>query len=143
MGVVPAGCDHAEARFVEERSELVAVRNGLVEHVDTYASAGIGVRTRVGGAWGFAATDQVSPAGAREALARAVAIAAAQPRPRGGRAWAEAIAPEPPARGGWSSPTEIDPFSVSLDDKLALLLAADAALTGDKRIARRDAECLS
>src|SRR4051794_29788792 len=144
MGVVPAGCDHAEARFVEQRSELVAVRNGLVEHVDTYVSAGLGVRARVAGAWGFAATDRVTASGARQALARAIAIAAAQPRPAGaGGAWAAGLAPEPPARGHWESPAERDPFSVSLDDKIALLLAADAALAGDPRIARRDAECLS
>src|SRR4051795_13514389 len=93
MGVVPAGCDHAEARFVEQRSELVAVRNGLVEHVDTYVSAGLGVRARVGGAWGFAATDRVTASGARQALARAIAIAAAQPRPVGaGGAWDAGLA---------------------------------------------------
>src|SRR4051794_22652800 len=141
MGVVPGGCDHAEARFVEERSELVAVRNGLVEHVDTYVSAGLGVRARVGGAWGFAATGEVTAAGARVALERAIAIAAAQPR--GGPAWAAVVAGEPPAVGDWASPVQRDPFAVSLDDKLALLLAADAALAGDPRLLRRDAECLS
>src|SRR4051812_12906791 len=139
MAVVPAGADHAEARFVEERSELVAVRNGRVERVDTHESAGIGVRARVAGAWGFAATDEVSPQGARRALARAIAVAAAQPR----STWAAGLTPEPPARGEWSSPAGRDPFAVSLDDKLALLLAADAALAGDPRIARRDAECFS
>src|SRR4051794_417191 len=139
MAVVPAGADHAEARFVEERSELVAVRNGRVERIDTHESAGIGVRARVAGAWGFAATDEVSPQGARRALARAIAVAAAQPR----STWAAGLTPEPPARGEWSSPAERDPFAVSLDDKLAILLAADAALAGDPRIARRDAECLA
>src|SRR3954447_23132551 len=144
MGVAPAGCDYAEARFVDERSELVAVRNGRVDRVDTFASAGVGVRARVNGAWGFAATGEVSAEGLRGALARAIAIAAEQPRPAGGgRAWAAELAPEPPAHGDWASPVEQDPFAVSLEDKLALLLAADAELAGDPRVVRRDAECLS
>src|SRR3954454_11583984 len=117
MGVAPAGCDYAEARFVDERSELVAVRNGRVDRVDTFASAGVGVRARVNGAWGFAATGEVSAEGLRGALARAIAprggagpggpaeargrrtaCPAEHPRPAGGgRAWAAELAPEPPA----------------------------------------------
>jgi len=142
MGVVPAGCDYAEARFVAEHAELVMVHNGAVESVETTVSAGLGIRVRVGGAWGFAATGEVTPAAARAALARAIEVAAAQPRPLGsGRAWAARLASEPPARGHWASPAVRDPLGVSLEDKLALLLAADEALAGDARIARRDAEC--
>ncbi|HEY8583590.1 MAG TPA: DNA gyrase modulator, partial [Capillimicrobium sp.] len=93
LAVVPAGCDHAEARVVERASESVGVRNGAVDWLETEVSAGLGVRARVGGAWGFAATADLTPAGARAALARAVAVAAAQPRPgRGRRAWAAELA---------------------------------------------------
>jgi predicted Zn-dependent protease len=65
---------------------------------------GIGVRVRANGAWGFAATADVSRQGAQEAH---------------------------------------DPFAVSLEDKLELLLAAEAALRGGPRIARTEASCLS
>src|SRR4051812_18119184 len=116
MGVVPHGCDYAEARHVDRLDELVAVRNGAVDAVSRDGAAGLGVRVRVAGAWGFAATDDVTPAGARRALARAVAVAEAQPR--GARPWADRVAPEPPARGHWASPCAHDPFTVSLDDKL-------------------------
>src|SRR3954470_10589505 len=97
MGVVPGACDSAEARHVERRSEVVSVRNGAVDQVETDESAGLGVRVWVAGAWGFAATSDVSAAGARAALHRALAVAEAQPC--GVRPWAAALAGEPPAQG--------------------------------------------
>jgi TldD protein len=96
------------------------------------------VRVRVGGAWGFAATRQLDRAGVEGALEQALAIAAAQPR-----APATPLAPEPPARGRWDSPREIDPFEVALDDKLAVLAAADEAMRGDSRIALTSAHFMA
>src|SRR4051812_21918077 len=139
MGVVPAGCDYAEARHVERRSEAVSVRNGAVDQVETDEAAGLGVRVWIAGAWGFAATGEATPEGARRALRRAIAIAEAQPR--GARPWAPTLVPEPPAQGTWHGTCEHDPFAVSLDDKLAHLLAAESALGGDARLVRREAEC--
>jgi TldD protein len=141
VGAAPAPCDYAEARHVDDVEERIVVRNGAVEAVQTSSSGGLGVRVRVRGAWGFAATDDVTAEGARRALARAIEVADAQPRGAGGVGWAERLAPEPPARGDWVSPAEQDPLAVSLEDKLALLLAADAALAGDARVVRREAEC--
>jgi TldD protein len=144
LDAVPATCDHAEARIVQRDSEAIGVRNGAVEWLESEASAGLGVRARVNGAWGFAATAKLTPAGARDALAHAIAVAEAQPRPAGGRrAWAAELAPVEPAAGRWSSPCERDPFEVSADDKIEHLLAAEAALEGDPRIVRREASCVS
>ena len=63
-------------------------------------------------------------ADAEAALARALAIAEAQPRVPD----AVPLAPEPPARGEWASDFARDPFEVPLEEKLAVLLAADAGL---------------
>src|SRR5204862_397341 len=49
--------------------------------------------------------------------------------------------PEPPASGHWASRCEQDPFAISLDDKLAHLLAVDAALAGEPRVVVREASC--
>jgi TldD protein len=121
---------YAEARWVDTVTEDLRVRNGRVDELDRARATGLGVRVRVGGGWGFAATRDVTPAGAEAALTRALAIAEAQPvgaeRP---------LAPlDTPARGHWASPCEQDPFAIGLDDKLGLLLAADAALRDDPRI---------
>jgi TldD protein len=130
--------DYADTRHVRSRAQSLATRNGAVSEVEYSESEGIGVRVRVGGAWGFAATRDVDRAGAERALEEALAIAAAQPA-----APAAALAPEPPARGRWESPREIDPFDVSLDDKLAALTEADAAMRGDGRVALTSAYFLA
>jgi TldD protein len=127
-------CAYAEARHVERVEEELAVRNGRIEGAGRDGSEGVGVRVRVGGAWGFAATRDVSPAGAERALSRALAVAEAQPAagdlPR---------APEPAATGHWSHPVEVDPFGVSLEEKLGLLAAAEEAMRGDPRLVRTEA----
>jgi TldD protein len=134
MAAVDGRCSYAEARRVLRVEQRAGVRNGRVEVASHDESDGIGVRVRVGGAWGFAATRDTTRAGAEAALARAIALAEAQPA-AGGRPRAA----EPPARGHWSHPVERDPTAVPLDEKLALLTAAEEALRGDPRIVRADA----
>jgi TldD protein len=53
------------------------------------------------------------------------------------------LTPEPPARGRWRSAARIDPFAVSLEDKLALLVEADGALRGDPRVALTSAHFIA
>jgi TldD protein len=134
----PTRCTYAEARHVATDEEDLLVRNGGVDHVDSTSADGVGVRVRAGGGWGFAATRDTSRAGVERALARALAIAERQPAAPAGP-----LAPVPPARGHWACAHEIDPFDVSLEDKLALLFAAEALLRGDPRIVRSQAACES
>src|SRR4051812_15629345 len=138
MGAVAGRADYAEARHVHTRSEAIATRNGAVDDVDDGESEGVGVRVRSGGAWGFAATRDLSRPGIEAALERALAVAAAQPA-----APAAALVPEPPARGRWESHAEVDPFSIPLSDKLELLVAADRSMRGDDRIAVSSAHLLA
>src|SRR2546425_474054 len=49
---------YADARFVRSRSEQITTRNGEVDALHRDEAEGIGVRVRVGGAWGFAATHR-------------------------------------------------------------------------------------
>jgi TldD protein len=115
--------DYADARYVSSLHERIGVRNGVVDELDSDAEDGIGVRVRLGGAWGFAAIRGGERADAEAALERALAVAQAQPAASGA-----ALAPEPPARGDYASPAERDPFAVSLEDKLRPLIAAEVAL---------------
>jgi TldD protein len=138
MGAATARVDYADARHVVTRSERIATRKGVVDEVERDESEGVGVRVRVGGAWGFAGTRDTSRPGLETALERALAIATAQPR-----APAAPLAPEPPARGRWESRAEIDPFAVPLEDKLSLLLAADESMRGDPRVALTEARFIA
>src|SRR3954467_5145017 len=129
MDAAASGGAYADARFVRQRSEFVATRNAGVSELHREEYEGIGVRVRVGGAWGFAATRDASKAGAEAALARALAIARAQPS-----ADATPLAPEPPARGRHTGGEGTDPFQIPLERKLERLLEADAALGTDQRL---------
>jgi len=134
MESAAAGGAYADVRFMRQRSEFIATRNGEVDELHRDEDEGIGVRVRVGGAWGFAATRDTSKRGAEAALARALAIARAQPR-----AQATELAPEPVARGEHRAGEGTDPFEVPLERKLERLLAADAALGNDRRLNLRQA----
>jgi TldD protein len=132
MTAAAGRCAYAEARHVDSRDEAIAVLNGRIDAIDSSASEGIGVRVRIGGGWGFAATGDVTRAGAQAALARALAVAEAQPATA-----ATPLAPVAPAIGHWASAYGVDPFAVALEDKLELLFAVEQALrTGDERLVR-------
>src|SRR4051794_19043432 len=135
MDAAGSRCAYADARWVGRTRESASVVDGAIEAIAVSDEEGVGVRVRVDGAWGFAATQDASPAGLQGALQRALALAEAQPR----RPGAAPLAPLDPARGSWEGPCAVDPFGVSLEEKLDLLLAADEAMAGDARIARRRA----
>ena len=121
--------EYADARHVRSRTERISVRNAALDRIDRSEEEGIGVRVRVGGAWGFAATRRVDRGGAEAALARALEVARSQPR-----ASDVPLAPESPARGSHRAGEGSDPFEVALEDKLEPLVAAEEALRGDPRV---------
>jgi TldD protein len=130
MDAAARRADYADVRHVTLREEAIAMRNGELDELDTRDEDGFGVRVAVGGGWGFAAARGSDRAAAEDALARALAIAEAQPRAAGQR-----LTAEPAATGSYASPAAIDPFTVPLDDKLALLAEADRALRAEPSIA--------
>jgi TldD protein len=120
-----AGASYSDVRVTDTSTQSLSVRNGVVTGVDSRASIGFGVRVIADGAWGFASSSDLSPAAAVRVAREAVAVARASarvPAPRVRLAAQEAVS------GSWTGPCEIDPFSVPTDDKLAVLLAADAAM---------------
>jgi TldD protein len=123
---VGAGASYADARAVVRRAQAVNTKNARVENVSDVESEGIGVRVLVDGAWGFACDRRLTDEGAREAAMKAAAFAKAA----GGRG-RKSLAPAPAASGEYRTPVEIDPFRVSLSDKVALCLRAEEALRHD------------
>jgi TldD protein len=120
-----AGASYADARVVQTRHEDISVRTGRVEAIGSTESLGVGIRVIADGAWGFAATADLTADGVRSAATQAVALAHAAATTRREPV---ALAPVGAYRDTWTGPCEIDPFSVPLDDRIALLLAADEAL---------------
>ena len=119
------GASYADARIVDERQRALATKNGKVGSAASSESLGVGIRVIAEGAWGFAATDDLRREGVERAAARAVEIARASAQVKRD---ALRFAPEKAAVAEWSSPYRIDPFSTSVEENLALLLAVDKEL---------------
>src|SRR5437588_12637196 len=66
------GATYADARLVDDRSRALATKNGKVGNASDSESLGIGVRVIANGAWGFAASDNLSPQAIEETAARSV-----------------------------------------------------------------------
>jgi TldD protein len=115
--------EYADVRHVRSSSERMSTRTGRLRALERRDDEGIGVRVRLGGAWGFAAARGSDRAAADSALARALAVAEAQPRGH-----AAPMTHERPAAGRHEAGAGVDPFAVSMERKLDILLAADAAM---------------
>ncbi len=120
-----AGASYADVRVVDTATQSLSVRTGRVEAIGSSTSFGFGVRVVAGGCWGFASSSEVTSDTAARIAREAVAIAKAS-GVSGGRP-VELSAVEA-FEGRWTGPYEIDPFAVSIEEKLAVLLAADEAL---------------
>lgn len=129
------GAGYADIRISERETESLTVKNGALQAADSTRSAGFGVRVLVDGAWGFAASSLLEPDEVtrvtREALdvARASGLARREP---------VVLDDTPPITDSYRTLLEEDPFEVSLDEKLAILMDADAAMAGVAGVAVRE-----
>jgi TldD protein len=119
------GASYAEARFVDERSRSLGTKNGKVSTAAEGETSGVGVRVIADGAWGFAATKDLTREGVERCAAEAVSIAKASATVK-----TEPIrlAEEKAATAEWSSPCKIDPFSTSIAQNFGLLTDIDREL---------------
>ena len=130
---VRLGAEYADARLCRYQDERTDVRNEIVTNLVDREEMGAGIRCHFGGAWGFAATQDLSPAGIDEAAGRAMAVARASATlsPR-----FPELAPVPCYVETYVTPHEIDPFTVPLEQKIDLLLKTAAAMQVDAKIKR-------
>ena len=119
------GASFADARVVDDRSRALATKNGRVGSASDSESQGIGIRALVDGAWGFAASDDLSRAAVEATAGRAVDIAKASARVKQQDV---RMAAEKPVTAEWTTPFEIDPFTTSVEQNLDLLLKVDSEL---------------
>jgi TldD protein len=125
------GASYTDVRIVDERNRLLGTKNGKISAANDGESMGLGVRVVADGAWGFAASDDLSRESVEATAARAVEIARASSRVK---QYEVSLAPEQPARGEWTSPHQIDPFTTSVEENLELLLKIDSELRSVKGV---------
>ena len=119
------GVTYADARVVSIRNRSLTSKNGRVGHASESESLGIGVRVLADGAWGFAASADLSHSSVKAAAAQAVEIAKASARVK---LEDVRLAPEPAVVAEWTTPYKIDPFTTSVEQNLDLLLKVDAEI---------------
>ena len=128
------GASYCDVRLVETNQERFVVRTGVVDTLSTDGSLGIGVRVVVSGSWGFASTNIVSPSEVDRITDLAVEIAKASSGYSNGPV---SLGPPVTSQGVYITPIQTDPFSISAEDKLGLLLEADQRMGSIKGISAR------
>jgi TldD protein len=119
------GVSYADTRVIAQRSRALTTKNGKAGSVSQSESTGVNVRVIADGAWGFAASADLSRRSVEATAARAVEIARASARVKREDV---RLAPEKPVTADWATPYKIDPFSVSVEEQIDLLLKIDAEL---------------
>src|SRR5262245_51084135 len=134
------GARYCDVRIIEGRNQSIVVKDGRVDSSGEFESVGFGVRVLVGDAWGFASSAVISGPEVDRVSALAVEIAEAS-----GTVAGEPVHLGPPvtSTGEYTTPIQIDPFSVSLEQKLSLLLRADAIMRRGSDITVSECSALS
>ncbi len=113
------GCTYAGLRVERIRTQVVALRDGVVETTADDVEVGAGLRILHDGALGFAASVEMAPDTGVALAEQAVELARATRQATTARV---ELAPEPSyGEVTWESPWEQDPTTIPLADKVALL----------------------
>jgi TldD protein len=120
-----AGATYCDVRIGRYLNQFITTRDLNIENITNTESAGVGVRVIANGAYGFAATNDMSPDGVANAAKQAVAIAKANSK----------LQSEPlilaPVKGtgevSWATAIKKDWRTVPIKEKAELLIAANKA----------------
>jgi TldD protein len=113
------GVEHADFRLERIRNQVLALRDAKLEATRDAEELGFAVRVVKGGTWGFAAGVDLTADAAARVAEQAVAVAEVSRPINSERV---ELADEPVYSDAvWVSSYEIDPFSVSVVDKIGLL----------------------
>ncbi|MBX9951494.1 MAG: TldD/PmbA family protein [Candidatus Obscuribacterales bacterium] len=116
------GASYADARLIKTVTETVETRDLFVVYAADNESIGLGIRVLVRGGWGFATARHLTKKGVVFAVTKAVEAAKASSRLLNGRV---KLAKEAAHQAVWQSPFSIDPFKISTDEKVSLLLECE------------------
>lgn len=130
------GVQHADVRLTRTRHGSISLRDTDLESLEDSERSGIGLRVVVDGAWGFAAVGGWAlddPAGL---VNRAIGLARLARRLHTSPV---ELAPEPVHVGSWTQPADIDPFDVSVADRIGLITERSMRLLAAESVDHVDA----
>jgi len=123
--------DYADIRAVRRQNEEIEVKNGKVEALTHDEDCGFGVRVLFQGAWGFACSSKVHKREMEVVLGKALKIAKSSSKAKGKDIF---FSPASTVVGQYQTATSSDPFGVSPETKLDLLLKADEIIRRNKKV---------
>jgi len=118
------GASYSDLRLCQDESEWLTSREERIEGVGFSRTTGFGVRLLLDGAWGFAASDRLTPEEAVRMTEKALDIARANRAIQKAPIELEEI---PAYQDKWVMPMQTDPFTVPVDEKIEKLLAINSA----------------
>ncbi len=126
------GTSYADIRIVNEKTESISVRNGRIEEISYHLNQGFGIRILYNGSWGFASSFRLEKKEIERITKLAIKIAKASSRLKR----EDITLPHQEAyQDTYRSQYLINPFSVPIEKKLEILLAADSQMRkGSKKI---------
>lgn len=117
--------DYADVRLVTTESQRLMVKNGSVDSISDNVSKGFGIRVIVDGCWGFSSSSLLSEEEAARVAKEAIEIARATKLLKKTDI---ILSEEAPRVDTYTTKIVKDPFKVSLDEKIRLLLDADSLM---------------
>jgi len=120
-----AGASYADVRIGRYLNQFVVTRENRVQAIANTESFGVGIRVLANGAWGFAATNDVTPDGMAKTAARAVAVAKANSKIL--TVPVQLAAQQGYGEVSWKTPIVKNVFEVPLKEKIDLLLSVNGA----------------
>ncbi|MEA3296377.1 MAG: TldD/PmbA family protein, partial [candidate division Zixibacteria bacterium] len=130
------GTDYADCRFVRCEKESIRASDNHVDTMSRDLDMGVGIRVLVNGAWGFAATAILTAAELKKTANRALQIAKASALTKYEPA---ILADQEPFVDYYQTGFKIDPFEVSPEKKIGLLLEICGILKKSKKIKTAEA----
>ncbi len=131
------GAGYVDIRIIRTKYESVSARNEKVSDIGRSEDEGFGVRVITDGAWGYASSSLLTRSEIEKISAAAVDIARASASLK--KADVQ-LAAEKPHVDVWRSPFEKDPFQVTLETKIDLLLKINAEMMKVKDIKVADSQ---
>lgn len=123
--------DYADVRIVETREESIRVEVGELTSISSSTSLGFGVRVLKNGRWGFASSHDLSVKEAHRVAREAYEIALSSSLIPGRDI---SLSEEEIYVGEYKTPIVEDPFKISLEEKIGLLLRIDEVLRRDSKV---------
>ncbi len=123
--------DYADIRLQRSGIEDIKVKNGTVEALSRNEDQGFGIRVIANGAWGFAASSILNSDEMKRVAEAAIEIAKASVLTKREDV---RLTPTEIYQDSYKSGYDVDPFGVSIDKKLSLLLDSCALMQKNPKI---------